>query len=124
MTNEFIVDLEPEEIATLGRFLKRYGSLLPTPSADDGEDLLCSAVDIMEAGVREAARTTNPHELTGEVSVRIRLSQDQADAAAKAFKGLKMSELDLWLGDEHDSNEVLMALWKILDVIGPVEIIL
>lgn len=76
----------------------------------------------MQASVREAIRTNNVNAATGEVSVLMRLSPDEAAAAELAFKSLKMSELDVWLGDENDSNQVLMALWKVLDVIGPVEV--
>jgi len=122
MTTEFLVDLEPEELATLGRFLERYGSCLPTLPRNGNNHRLPSALQIMQASVREAIRTNNVNAATGEVSVLMRLSPDEAAAAEHAFKRLKMSELDVWLGDENDSNHVLMALWKVLDVIGPVEV--
>jgi hypothetical protein len=52
----------------------------------------------------------------------MQLREEQADAAAHAFKRLTVSELDAMLEDEEASNDVSIALWKILDVIGPVDV--
>jgi hypothetical protein len=39
-----------------------------------------------------------------------------------AFRRLTVSELDIMLEDEEASNDVSIALWKILDVIEPVKV--
>jgi hypothetical protein len=52
----------------------------------------------------------------------MQLREEQATAAARAFRRLTVSDLDTMLEDEEASNDVSIALWKILDVIGPVEV--
>ena len=76
----------------------------------------------MQQTVRHAVQQLEKDALINEVSVAMQLLDEQADAAALAFRRLTVSELDLMLEDEEVSNDASLALWKILDVIGPIEV--
>jgi hypothetical protein len=76
----------------------------------------------MQQTVRHAVQQLDKDVLINEVSVAMQLLDEQADAAALAFRRLTVSELDLMLEDEEVSNDASLALWKILDVIGPIEV--
>lgn len=84
--------------------------------------LLSSALQSKQQNVRYAVELLEQDALMNEVSVAMQLLQEQADAAAQAFRKLTVSELDLMLEDEEVSNDASLALWKILNVIGPVEV--
>jgi len=76
----------------------------------------------MHKNVRSAVFQIEHDTSIGEVSVALQLLEEQADAAAHAFRRLTVSELDLMLEDEEASNDASVAIWKILDVIGPIEV--
>ena len=118
--SEFFIDLERGEICALERFLERSGSVLK--SNEDSSTVLSSALQAMHKPVQSAVQQLDQDALANEVSVAMQLREEQATAAARAFRRLTVSELDTMLEDEEASNDVSIALWKILDVIGPVEV--
>lgn len=122
MPSKFFIDLERGELCALDRFLERSGSFLNAAVLQISPSLLSSALQSMQQNVRHAVKQLEQDALMNEVSVAMQLLQEQADAAAQAFRKLTVSELDLMLEDEEVSNDASLALWKILDVIGPVEV--
>lgn len=118
--SEFFVELERGEICALERFLERSGSVLK--SNEDSSTILSSALQAMHKPVQSAVQQLDQDGLVSEVSVAMQLREEQATAAARAFRRLTVSDLDTMLEDEEASNDVSIALWKILDVIGPVEV--
>jgi len=120
--SKFFIDLERGESCALDRFLERSGSFLNAAVLQTSSPLLSSALQSMQQNVRHAVKQLEQDALMNEVSVAMQLLQEQADAAAQAFRKLTVSELDLMLEDEEVSNDASLALWKILDVIGPVEV--
>ena len=120
--SKFFIDLERGELCALDRFLERSGSFLNAAVLQTSSPLLSSALQSMQQNVRHAVKQLEQDALMNEVSVAMQLLQEQADAAAQAFRKLTVSELDLMLEDEEVSNGASLALWKILDVIGPVEV--
>ncbi|MBM3365920.1 MAG: hypothetical protein FJY48_09465 [Betaproteobacteria bacterium] len=120
--SKFFIDLERGELCALDRFLERSGSFLNAAVLQTSSPLLSSALQSMQQNVRHAVKQLEQDALMNEVSVAMQLLQEQADAAAQAFRKLTVSELDLMLEDEEVSNDASLALWKILDVIGPVEV--
>lgn len=122
MPSKFFIDLERGELCALERFLERSGSFLNAAVLQISPSLLSSALQSMQQNVRHAVKQLEQDALMNEVSVAMQLLQEQADAAAQAFRKLTVSELDLMLEDEEVSNDASLALWKILDVIGPVEV--
>ncbi len=76
----------------------------------------------MHKSVNDALKQIDKNAQVNEFSVVMQLSEDQSAAAARAFKKLTTSELDTMLEDQEVSNDVSIALWKILDVIEPVSI--
>lgn len=122
MPSKFFIDLERGELCALDRFLERSGSFLNAAVLQTSSPLLSSALQSMQQNVRHAVKQLEQDALMNEVSVAMQLLQEQADAAAQAFRKLTVSELDLMLEDEEVSNDASLALWKILDVIGPVEV--
>ncbi len=119
---EFLIDLERAEICALERFLERSGAVLSAASLESASTVLSAALQAMYKTVQSALQQLDQDARVNEVSVAIQLPEEQADAAASAFRRLTVSELDRMLEDEEASNDVSMALWKILDVIGPVEV--
>ncbi|MEY3899637.1 MAG: hypothetical protein RI962_792 [Pseudomonadota bacterium] len=122
VSSQFFIDLERGELCALDRFLERSRS---TPSAavlETSSAALSSALQAMQQTVRHAVQQLEKDALINEVSVAMQLLDEQADAAALAFRRLTVSELDLMLEDEEVSNDASLALWKILDVIGPIEV--
>jgi hypothetical protein len=95
----------------------RANTMIETSSAT-----LISALKAMQTNVRSALSKIEHDTRIGEVSVAMQLLEDQADAAAQAFRRLTVSQLDLMLEDEETSNDASVAIWKILDVIGPIEV--
>ncbi|MFM7226394.1 MAG: hypothetical protein ACKO10_02445 [Betaproteobacteria bacterium] len=120
--SKFFIDLERGELCALDRFLERSGSFLNAAVLQTSSPLLSIALQSMQQNVRHAVKQLEQDALMNEVSVAMQLLQEQADAAAQAFRKLTVSELDLMLEDEEVSNDASLALWKILDVIGPVEV--
>jgi hypothetical protein len=120
--SEFFIDLERGEICALERFLERSGSVLTSNSPEASSTELSSALQAMHKPVQIAVQQLDQDALANEVSVAMQLREEQAAAAARAFRRLTVSELDTMLEDEEASNDVSVALWKILDVIGPVEV--
>ncbi|MFM7524089.1 MAG: hypothetical protein ACKO4M_07985 [Betaproteobacteria bacterium] len=120
--SKFFIDLERGELCALERFLERSGSFLNAAVLQISPSLLSSALQSMQQNVRHAVKQLEQDALMNEVSVAMQLLQEQAEAAAQAFRKLTVSELDLMLEDEEVSNDASLALWKILDVIGPVEV--
>jgi hypothetical protein len=120
--SEFFIDLERGEICALERFLERSGSVLTSNSPEASSTELSSALQAMHKPVQIAVQQLDQDALANEVSVAMQLREEQAAAAACAFRRLTVSELDTMLEDEEASNDVSVALWKILDVIGPVEV--
>ena len=120
--SEFFIDLERGEICALERFLERSGSVLTSNSPEASSTELSSALQAMHKPVQIAVQQLDQDALANEVSVAMQLREEQAAAAACAFRRLTVSELDTMLEDEEASNDVSVALWKILDVIGPVDV--
>ena len=120
--SEFFIDLERGEICALERFLERSGPVLTSKSLEASSTVLSSALQAMYKPVQSAIQQLDQDALVNELSIAMQLREEQADAAARAFRRLTVSELDTMLEDEEASNDVSIALWKILDVIGPVEV--
>jgi hypothetical protein len=120
--SEFFIDLERGEICALERFLERSGPVLTSKSLEASSTVLSSALQAMYDPVQIAVQQLDKDAQVNEVSVAMQLREEQAEAAAHAFRRLTVSELDIMLEDEVASNDVSIALWKILDVIGPVEV--
>ncbi|MBU6290547.1 MAG: hypothetical protein KGN40_01155 [Burkholderiales bacterium] len=122
MSSQFFIDLERGELCALDRFLERSRSTLNAAVLETSSAALSSALQAMQQTVRHAVQQLEKDALINEVSVAMQLLDEQADAAALAFRRLTVSELDLMLEDEEVSNDASLALWKILDVIGPIEV--
>jgi len=122
VSSQFFIDLERGELCALDRFLERSRSTLNAAVLETSSAALSSALQAMQQTVRHAVRQLEKDALINEVSVAMQLLDEQADAAALAFRRLTVSELDLMLEDEEVSNDASLALWKILDVIGPIEV--
>ena len=122
LSSQFFIDLERGELCALDRFLERSRSTLNAAVLETSSAALSSALQAMQQTVRHAVQQLEKDALINEVSVAMQLLDEQADAAALAFRRLTVSELDLILEDEEVSNDASLALWKILDVIGPIEV--
>ena len=122
MSSQFFIDLERGELCALDRFLERSRSTPNAAVLETSSAALSSALQAMQQTVRHAVQQLEKNALINEVSVAMQLLDEQADAAALAFRRLTVSELDLMLEDEEVSNDASLALWKILDVIGPIEV--
>jgi len=120
--SEFFIDLERSELFALERFLERSGSLLTSKSIETSLTALSSALKTMHKSVNDALKQIDKNAQINEVCVAMQLGEDQAIAAARVFKRLTTSELDALLEDQEASNDVSIALWKILDVIEPISI--
>jgi|GEM_PF-1247217 ribosomal protein S20 len=120
--SEFFIDLERSELFALERFLERSGSLLTSKSLETSLTALSSALKTMHKSVNDALKQIDKDAQINEVCVAMQLGEDQAAAAARVFKKLTTSELDAMLEDQEASNEVSIALWKILDVIEPASV--
>ena len=120
--SEFFIDLERSELFALERFLERSGSLLTSKSLETSLTALSSALKTMHKSVNDALKKIDKDAQINEVCVAMQLGEDQAAAAAGVFKKLTTTELDAMLEDQEASNEVSIALWKILDVIEPISI--
>ena len=120
--SEFFIDLERSELFALERFLERSGSLLTSKSLETSLTALSSALKTMHKSVNDALKQIDKYAQINEVCVAMQLGEDQIAAAARVFKKLTTSELDAMLEDQEASNEVSIALWKILDVIEPISI--
>ena len=119
--SEFFIDLERGEICALERFLERSGPVLTSKSLEASATVLSSALRAIHKSVNSAVQQIDKDAQVNEVSVAMQLREEQA-AAARAFKQLTISELDSMLEDQEASNDVSVALWKILDVIEPVKV--
>jgi hypothetical protein len=122
VSSQFFIDLERGELCALDRFLERSRSTPNAAVLETSSAALSSALQAMQQTVRHAVQQLDKDVLINEVSVAMQLLDEQADAAALAFRRLTVSELDLMLEDEEVSNDASLALWKILDVIGPIEV--
>jgi len=122
VSSQFFIDLERGELCALDRFLERSRSTLNAAVLETSSAALSSALQAMQQTVRHAVQQLDKDALINEVSVAMQLLDEQADAAALTFRRLTVSELDLMLEDEEVSNDASLALWKILDVIGPIEV--
>jgi hypothetical protein len=122
VSSQFFIDLERGELCALDRFLERSRLTMSGKVLQASSVPLSSALQAMQQTVRHAVQQLEKNALINEVSVAMQLLDEQADAAALAFRRLTVSELDLMLEDEEVSNDASLALWKILDVIGPIEV--
>ena len=121
-TSEFLVDLERGELCALERFLERSGSSLAAGLRETSSVILQGALQAMHTSVHSVIQHLDHDNSVNQVSVAMQLLEEQAEAAAQAFRRLTVSELDMMLEDEEVSNDASLALWKILDVIGPIEV--
>ena len=121
-TSEFLVDLERGELCALERFLERSGSSLAAGLRETSSVILQGALQAMHTSVHSVIQHLDHDDSVNQVSVAMQLLEEQAEAAAQAFRRLTVSELDMMLEDEEVSNDASLALWKILDVIGPIEV--
>jgi len=120
--SEFFIDLERSELSAIERLLERSGSFLASKSLETSLTALSSALKTMHKSVNDALKKIDKDAQINEVCVAMQLGEDQAAAAAGVFKKLTTSELDAMLEDQEASNDVSIALWKILDVIEPISI--
>lgn len=120
--SKFFIDLEHAEICALERFLDRATMAFAAGVAGVSAQALESALESMRTTVYGALQQLNQDKPLSQISVAIQLLEEQADAAAAAFRRITVSELDVVLEDEEVSNDASLALWKILDVIGPIEV--
>jgi hypothetical protein len=119
-TSDFLIDFERGELCALDRFLECSEKGQRASMLEASHGLFLSALKVMHKNVRSAVSQIEHDTSIGEVSVAMQLLEEQADAAAHAFRRLTVSELDLMLEDEEASNDASVAIWKILDVIGPI----
>lgn len=121
-SSDFLIDFERGELCALDRFLECSEKVHANKMIENSSATLISALKAMQTNVRSALSQIEHDLRIGEVSVAMQLAEEQANAAAQAFRRLTVSELDLMLEDEEVSNDVSLAIWKILDVIGPIEV--
>ena len=121
-SSDFLIDLERGELCALDRFLECSEKVHANTMIETSSPTLISALKAMQTNVRSALSQIEHDTRIGEVSVAMQLAEEQANAAAQAFRRLTVSELDLMLEDEDVSNDASLAIWKILDVIGPIEV--
>ena len=121
MRADFVVSFERDELAALDRFFALFDSPGAFAVQSRTPDLLSRALSAMQADVRKACVELGDV-AASDLPVHLSLDSDEAQAASEAFKKLKVRELEVAFGDDLGSTDASVALWKMLDVLSPVEI--
>ncbi len=120
MRADFLVSFERDELAALDRFFALFSSPGAFAVPSRSPELLTRALAAMQADIRKACTEMDEVALS-ELSVQLSLDSDEAQVATEAFKKLKVRELEIAFGDDLCSTEASVALWKMLDVISPID---
>lgn len=123
MRADFLVSFERDELAALDRFFVLFDSPGAFAVQSRTPELLSRALSAMQADIRKACVELGDG-AASDLAVHLRLDSDEAQAASEAFKKLKVRELEVAFGDDLGSTDASIALWKMLDVLSPVEIAL
>ena len=120
MRADFLVSFERDELAALDRFFVLFDSPGAFAVPSSSPELLSRALASMQADIRKAciALTEKP---SADLPVRLSLDSDEAEAASETFKKLKVRELEVAFGDDLCSTDASVALWKMLDVLSPLD---
>ncbi len=121
MRADFLVSFERDELAALDRFFALFDSPGAFAVQSHTPELLSRALSAMQADIRKACVELGDG-AASDLPVQLSLDSDEAQAASEAFKKLKVRELEVAFGDELGSTDASIALWKMLDVLSPVEI--
>ncbi len=116
---DFLVSFERDELAALDRFFTLFDSPRAFAAAPSQPELLSRALHAMQADIRQACTDMDREAI--DLPVHLSLDEDEAQAASEAFKKLKVRELEVAFGDELRSTDASVALWKMLDVIAPLD---
>ncbi len=120
MRADFLVSFERDELAALDRFFALFSSPAAFAVPSRSPELLTRALAAMQADIRKACAEMADVALS-ELPVQLSLDSDEAQVATEAFKKLKVRELEIAFGDDLCSTEASVALWKMLDVISPID---
>ena len=120
MRADFLVSFERDELAALDRFFVLFGSPDAFAVPPRSPELLSRALSAMQSDIHKACAHM-PGDAT-DLPVQLSLDSDEAQAASEAFKKLKVRELEVAFGDDLGSTDASVALWKMLDVLSPVEL--
>jgi len=120
MRADFLVSFERDELAALDRFFALFDSPGAFAVPPRSPELLSRALSAMQADIRKAC--ADMQQDATDLPVHLSLDSDEAQAASEAFKKLKVRELEIAFGDDLGSTDTSIALWKMLDVLSPVEI--
>ena len=120
MRADFLVSFERDELAALDRFFALFDSPGAFAVPSRSPELLSRALSAMQADIRKAC--ADMQQDAADLPVHLSLDSDEAQAASEAFKKLKVRELEVAFGDDLGSTDASIALWKMLDVISPVDI--
>ncbi len=120
MRADFLVSFERDELAALDRFFALFSSPGAFAVPSRSPELLTRALAAMQADIRKACTEMGDVALS-ELPVQLSLDSDEAQVATEAFKKLKVRELEIAFGDDLCSTEASVALWKMLDVISPID---
>ena len=121
MRADFLVSFERDELAALDRFFALFDSPGAFAVQSRTPELLSRALSAMQADIRKACVELGDG-ASSDLPVHLSLESDEAQAASEAFKKLKVRELEIAFGDDLGSTDASIALWKMLDVLSPVEI--
>lgn len=121
MRADFLVSFERDELAALDRFFALFDSPGAFAVQSRTPELLSRALSAMQADIRKACVGLDDG-AASDLPVQLSLDSDEAQAASEAFKKLKVRELEIAFGDDLGSTDASVALWKMLDVLSPVEI--
>lgn len=119
MRADFLVSFERDELAALDRFFALFDSPGAFAVPPRSPELLSRALSAMQADIRKAC--ADMQQDATDLPVHLSLDSDEAQAASEAFKKLKVRELEIAFGDDLGSTDASIALWKMLDVISPVD---
>ncbi len=118
---DFTVSFERDELAALDRFFSLFDTPEAFAQASQRPDVLSKALNAMRADIHQACIDL-ASEAAGDLPVHLTLDEDEARAASDAFKRVRVSELEVAFGDDEGPTHASVALWKMLDVIGPVRL--
>lgn len=117
---DFLVSFERDELAALDRFFALFNSPGAFAVPSRSPELLSRALSAMQADIHQACIDMGD-EASSDLPVHLSLDTEEAQAASDSFKKLKVRELEVAFGDESGSTDASVALWKMLDVIDPMD---
>ena len=120
MRADFLVSFERDELAALDRFFALFDSPSAFAVPSRSPELLSRALSAMQADIHKACAALGDG-AESELPVHLSLDSEEAQAASEAFKKLKVRELEVAFGDDLGSTDASIALWKMLDVLSPVD---